>query len=148
MKRYFHFILTIWLLLACFDLLASRADTTAKKKRLSSPRSSLVYQVTPGIHPRKKVWVIGSIEFEDKGFRFVTYRGMPGWPQSKFEKMYPLNRSFSGVFIAYADIKRFNHKAGRIRLKNGEKHKMLGTHHKEWVAIRNEIKERIRQARQ
>lgn len=125
MKCCVQLFFAISLLLAYVDLLASKNDTIAKT-RLKPPRSSLLYQVTPGIHPRKKLWVIGSIEFEDSGFRFVAYTEIPGWPQSEFEKMYPLNRSFKEVFIAYADIKSFRYQTSVIRLKDGRKHKLVG----------------------
>src|SRR5688572_9011601 len=98
MKRGIHFFLTIYLLLACVDLLASRADTTAKV-RYKTPRSSLLYLVywahpIRQLFPIKQLYVLGEVEFEDSGFRFVGYKEIPGWPESEFQKFYPLNKGF------------------------------------------------------
>jgi hypothetical protein len=145
MKRV-HFLFTICIFLTCVDVVASRIDTTAKV-RYKTPRSAVFYQVLPGIHPSKKVWVIGTVEFEDSGFRFVAYAELPDWPQSKFENLYPLNRAFKDVFIEYADIESFNDRNGRLLLENGEKHKILGAHHEEWRDTAKELEARIKKSR-
>lgn len=144
MKRSVHFFLTICLLLACVEVLGSRTDTTARK-RYKMPRSALYYQAY-WAHPLKRLWIIGSIELEDVGLRFVAYQGISGWPDSVFVKRHPFNSGFKDVFIAYSEIKSINY-GGRIRLENGTRHRLIGTYVKEWRTTYGEIKARAKRSR-
>jgi hypothetical protein len=126
------------------NLVASNADTTVRRKFIAiykTPRSAIFYEVHRS-NPLKPVYIIGSIEILNDGFKFIPYEGIEGWPQDLFDKKFALNKGFREIFILYADIKSIK-RNGRITLQTGATYRMFGIYRKPWRSTYSQIKAKV-----
>ena len=107
---------------------AQTSDSTKQKmpffKIYFGPKTTVVFGLyrRGTYHIYGKVYVIGSLQLEQEGIRFLPMTKTPeGYlPQEAFDRTYWYNSIFTDVFIPYSDVASIRKKSV-FRLKDGRK---------------------------
>jgi hypothetical protein len=126
----------VWLVLLCTS--CARAVTHSdsmktepkKEKRFVRsyvlPKNTMFFDIRKAgtIHLFSRTFVVGRVQYEEKGLRFVPSVNAPeGYPQDEFDRVYWYNAHFTDFYIPYNNIESYNRYKGLIRTKDGKKYR-------------------------